>query len=275
MKDQNSPNFSNQDLRNRSFRSKALNEVDFSGSDIRGCDFSQAQLVAARFDRARTGQTNRQIFPPILVSGIFAFALAQGAAQLIFASLGQAPSQSAWVSSVILHLFLGGAATGAASPMVLGFNSRVGRLGIYLSGLFSGALTLFFYAGSYFNNNSQAAIVGVVAGAGLMAALSWVARRPMAVSILAMGAVAAYGFAFLTWTTAIAYLTAKHYGLGLGLGAISLAYGWVAVCSVGGMGQAISQLIGTSFRGADLTNAQFEQANLKNTDFSKAIGRPQ
>lgn len=275
MNDVDPLNFSNRDLRNRSFKGKSLNGADFSGADIRGCDFHHAQLVAANFERVRAGQTSRQLLPPLLIAGILALLAANGSARLIFAALGQTPAQASWVSVVVLHIFLGVAGAGAASWGLLGLDSRAGRLGMDLSGLCSGALTAFFYAGSAADNHSQAAIAGAVAGAGLVGILRLIDRRPTALAILAMGAVAAYGFAFLIWTVAITCLNTQRYGWGLGLGAFSLGYVWFAVCSLRAISPAISQLIGTSFRGADLTNARFDQANLKNTDFARATGRPE
>lgn len=269
----NSLNFSNQDLRNRSFRGRNLSGADFKGSDIRGCDFGHAQLVGANFERARTGQTRRQVFLPLVVAGAFALALAYGLSQMVFGALGQTPEQSAWMSVVMLHIFAGVAGVGSASRALCGWGVRVGRAGIYLSGVCSAALTGFFYLGSYFDQNPQAAIAGAVAGAGLAVVFSLMAKQPMGVIIPAMGAVAAYGFSFLVWTAAIAHVSAGQYIWGICLGALSLVYGGFAICSLQTVGHGASQLIGTSFRGANLTNARFDQGNLKSTDFSQAIGR--
>lgn len=282
MRDLESLNFSNRDLRNRSFRGKNLNGVNFSGADIRGCDFSRAQLVAANFERVRAGQTRRQIVPPILSAGILAIVSANGVAQLAFASLGQTPAQPAWFSVVLLHLFSGIAGGGAASRALLGFNARAGsfkaragQFGMYLGGICSAALVMFFYAGSFSGNSSQVAIAGAMIGAGLMAILGVVARQQMAIPSLAMGAVAAYGFSFLSWTVAATCFITERQTWGLCLGALSCLYVWFVVCALRTIGHDISQRIGTSFRGADITQAQFERAQLPHTDFSRAVGRPQ
>ncbi|MEP0903296.1 pentapeptide repeat-containing protein [Nodosilinea sp. FACHB-13] len=265
--------FSNRDLRNRSFRGRNLSGADFRGSDIRGCDFGQAQLVGANFERARTGQTRRQVFLPLMVAGAFALALAYGLSQMVFGALGQTPEQSAWMSVVMLHIFAGVAGTGSASRALVGRDVSASRAGLYLSGVCSAALAGFFYLGSYFDQNLKAAIAGAIAGASLAIVFSLMAKKPMRVFIPAMGAIAAYGFSFLIWTAAIAHLSARQYIWGVCLGALSLVYVWFAICSLRAVGHGVSQLIGTSFRGANLTNAQFDQGNLKNTDFSKAIGR--
>ncbi len=274
MTDLASLNFSNRDLRNRSFRGQQLNGADFSGSDIRGCDFSGAQLVAANFARVRTGQTHRQILLPIVLAGMGALVSANGVARMVFAALGETAAQSTWVSVVMLHLFTGIAGIGAASRRLVGLKSQVGECGMYLSGLCSGALMGFFYVGSYFSYNVQGAISGAVVMAGLVAVLSAIARRPMPIVILVMGAVAAYGFAFLIWTVAMTCFHVGRLGWGAGLGGLSLVYVLFAICALHTAGYDISHLSGTSFRGANITSARFDQATLKNTDFSKVIGWP-
>jgi hypothetical protein len=274
MNDLDPLNFSNRDLRNRSFRGKNLNGVDFSGADIRGCDFSYSRLVGANFERARAGQTSRQVLPPLLIAGILALVSANGVARLIFASLGQTPAQASWFSVMMLHIFSGVSGIGSASRVLLGLDSRVGKVAMYLSGICSGALMTFFYAGSYSGNNSQTAIAGAIVGAGFVAILNLIVRRPMAILVLAMGAVAAYGFSFLIWTVASACFSTERYEWGICSGALSLVYVWFVICSLRTIGHEISQLIGTSFQGADITNTQFDQADLKNTDFSRVIGHP-
>ncbi|MBD1919226.1 MULTISPECIES: pentapeptide repeat-containing protein [Cyanophyceae] len=273
MGDLDSLDFSNRDLRNRSFRGRNLSGADFEGSDIRGCNFGHAQLVGANFERARTGQTRRQVFLPLVVAGAFALALAYGLSHMVFGALGQTPEQSAWMSVVMLHIFSGVAGVGSASRALFGWGGRVGRAGMHLSGVCSAALVGFFYLGNYFDQSLKAAIAGAVAGAGLAVVFGLMAKKPMGVIIPALGAIAAYGFSFLVWTAAIAHLSARQYIWGVCLGALSLAYVGFAICSLQALGHGVSQLIGTSFRGANLTNAQFDQGNLKNTDFSKAIGR--
>ncbi len=54
-------NFTNQNLRDRSFKGKNLIGADFSGADIRGCNFHRAQLQDANFNNVRAGKSPRQI----------------------------------------------------------------------------------------------------------------------------------------------------------------------------------------------------------------------
>ncbi|MFB8790512.1 MAG: pentapeptide repeat-containing protein [Potamolinea sp.] len=65
-------NFTNQDLRNRSFKGQNLIGADFSGCDIRGCNFSYALLQGANFERTKAGQTPRQFIPLVVVTIIVA-----------------------------------------------------------------------------------------------------------------------------------------------------------------------------------------------------------
>jgi uncharacterized protein YjbI with pentapeptide repeats len=52
--------FSNQDLRNRSFKGRDLAGADFRKADIRGCDFRNANLEGADFSGAIVGQSGKQ-----------------------------------------------------------------------------------------------------------------------------------------------------------------------------------------------------------------------
>lgn len=64
--------FSNQDLRNRSFKGQDLAGANFRKANIRGCDFSDANLEGADFSGAISGQSGKQTF----VGFAFAFAFA-------------------------------------------------------------------------------------------------------------------------------------------------------------------------------------------------------
>ncbi|MDX2255415.1 MAG: pentapeptide repeat-containing protein [Pseudanabaenaceae cyanobacterium bins.39] len=67
------PDFSNQDLRNRSFRGQDLAGANFRKADIRGCDFSNANLEGADFSGVTAGQSHKQAFTPIAIATAFAF----------------------------------------------------------------------------------------------------------------------------------------------------------------------------------------------------------
>jgi hypothetical protein len=65
-------------------------------------------------------------------------------------------------------------------------------------------------------------------------------RHTMTVVILVMGAIAAYGFAFLVWTKAIAGLTTAHYSLGTGWAIVSLLFIGSVICSLQAIGQELT-----------------------------------
>jgi uncharacterized protein YjbI with pentapeptide repeats len=67
--------FSNQDLRNRSFKGQNLAGANFRKADIRGCDFSKANLEGADFSGVTAGQSGKQIFVEV-AAGAFAGAVA-------------------------------------------------------------------------------------------------------------------------------------------------------------------------------------------------------
>ncbi|MGG6295860.1 pentapeptide repeat-containing protein [Leptolyngbya sp. AN02str] len=271
MSDVSRLDFSNRNLRNRSFQGKNLIGADFRGADIRGCNFGNAELIGANFEQARAGATSQQLLPLVAMALGFAGMLAYGASHLVFASLGQTPEQPAWLSVVVLHLFLGMAGAGAASRPLLRWHSPLGRWAMDISGMCSGALTGFFYVGSAANENAQAAIAGAVVGAGVMAALRVRFAKRMAVVMPAMGAVAAYGFAFLVWTVAIAWLQTERYGWSLLLGTISLIYIWCVVRALRAARDAMRRLTGTSFAGANITQARFDPTMFNQADFSGVI----
>jgi hypothetical protein len=69
-------NFTNQDLRDRSFKGKNLVGADFSGADIRGCNFSHSQLQSANFAKVLTGLSQRQNLTINITSFFIAFMFA-------------------------------------------------------------------------------------------------------------------------------------------------------------------------------------------------------
>ena len=61
--------FSNQDLRNRSFKGRQdLAGANFQKADIRGCDFSKANLKGADFSEIKAGRSGKQIFITLLIT---------------------------------------------------------------------------------------------------------------------------------------------------------------------------------------------------------------
>ncbi|MGC1396258.1 MAG: pentapeptide repeat-containing protein [Coleofasciculaceae cyanobacterium] len=267
-------NFAEQDLRNRSFKGQNLNQANFSGADLRGCDFSYALLQGANFQGVRLGQTSRQLLMLIGVAVSVALLTLNAFSHMIFGVLGRTPSESGWSLAIALYISLALAGTfGGIRAIIANKSSIFGRITLIVSGAASAALVGFFYGGSTTNNNSQMAILGAVLGGLIMAILliSRVATRLMVIAVAVAGAVSGYGLAFLFGTVAIANFSVQNLIWGMVWGTLSLIY--IAVTMVS-LKFTVTEIkgVGTSFRGADLTNAIFDQVILQNIDFKGSIG---
>lgn len=268
-------NFANQDLQNRSFKGQNLKGADFRGCDIRGCDFSHALLQGANFERARAGQTPKKFIPFVVLVVVVAWLSANAFSQMLFGVLGRTPAERGW--SFVIALGVSLAISGGFSGVraFIGTKSLARRMATIISGAASGALLGFFYGGISTNNNPQFAITGAVLGGVVMAFVSFKFRTVVvAVAIAIAGAASGYGFAFFCGATAIAHFSVQQLGWGVVWGALSLAYIGLTMNSLTLAIQDIKSASGTSFRGADLTNATFDGARLQNTDFSSAVGQP-
>ncbi|NJO43446.1 MAG: pentapeptide repeat-containing protein [Cyanobacteria bacterium CRU_2_1] len=265
--------FANRDLRNRSFRGQDLNGANFSGADIRGCDFSDAQLINANFQRVRAGLTRRQLWVQISIAVITLVFVGDVVSQLVISSLGQTMDDRAWRYVVILCVVIGLAGLGTAIKFLTGSRSRLGRRAEILSGLLSAALIGFFYAGISSDNNPTVAAIGAFVG-GFFAAFvrSREVGSVLKVTTAAAGTVCAYGFTVWIGSTAIALLSVQRFLWGILISLLTLLCLWLTSNSFWLLVREIQQSIGTSFQGADLTNAQFDQADLPNTDFSETFG---
>lgn len=268
-------NFAEQDLRNRSFKGQNLNQANFSGADLRGCDFSYALLQGANFERVRLGQTSRQLLMLIGVAVIVALLTLNAFSQMIFGVLDKTPSEPGWSFVIALYVSLAIAGTsGAARAIITNKSSIVGHIMLIISGAASGALVGFFYGGSTTNNNSQMAIAGAVVGGLIIVILliSRVGTKFIIVTVAVAGAVAGYGLAFLLGAIAIAYFSVQNLISGMVWGTLSITYISLTMASLNLTVAEIRATFGTSFRGADLTNAKFDQVILHNTDFRGSIG---
>ncbi|MBD2021435.1 pentapeptide repeat-containing protein [Leptolyngbya sp. FACHB-36] len=261
--------FANHDLRNRSFRRQDLTQADFSGADIRGCDFSGARLVKANFSGARAGQSRRQIAVLGAAIALTVGLVGYATHQLVYGSLGSGSGDRTWLLVQVLFavLMLAGAASASRAW-------RRSTLTKTVTATLAGAILGFFQVGSATNNSPQAALVGAVAGSVVLlaASLRWQGRWQIAIST--SGTLMAYGAAFLIGTQAIAFLSVQRFAEGTALGLLSLLYLWLTLVSLTVVVRDAHRAIGTSFRAADLTDAQFDGANLCNTDFSDAMGQP-
>ena len=256
-------NFSNQVLCNRSFKGQVLNGADFEGADVRGCNFRNAQLEGANFLGAKIGLSGRQF---AVLSGVaIAIYVIVGdvVTRLILGTQGQVPGSRSWPFVLLLYAVLSAAGIAGAIARTQPLTSKVGRLAGTISAILSGALLGFFCAGTATNNNSQAALAGMAIGGVLMFFVSSRMRHQFAkIAIVAARSVATYGGAFLFSATASAFLHAQQLFLGSCFGLLSLLYLWFAFVSFSAIVREIANAEGTSFKGANLTDAKFDRTDI-------------
>ncbi len=265
--------FKNQKLQNRSFQQKILNGADFSGADIRGCNFNNAQLAGANFERVKAGLSAQKL---VLLSGMtIAIALLVGNAlsRLIFGALGQIPNSSAWSFVLILYGTLSLAGVSAGISSLKSIPLKASRLASTSSAVLSGALLGFFYAGSVSGNNSSIAIAGAVSVSLLMLIASvFLHQALIKIAIAAITTVTSYGAAFLLGATASMSLSTQQLGIGFAFAIATFVYVWLTLNGLKLVMRSLKLASTTSFKGADLTDARFDQADLNHTDFSQTIG---
>ena len=98
-------------------------------------------------------------------------------------------------------------------------------------------------------------------------------RRFISVILSITATVSTYGFAFLIGTRAIAFLVTKNLVWGFCLRFLSLIYIAFTFISLRYTAKKMTAYSVTSFRGSDLTKANFDNAKLGISDFTGAVGR--
>ncbi|TBR57925.1 hypothetical protein B4U84_18380 [Westiellopsis prolifica IICB1] len=270
--------YSGQNLRGRSFKGQNLTGANFSGADIKGTDFTDTNLRDANFCFAKAGLQNcwrLTLLITLLLIGILA-------------------------------LFTAGVVAVFAGRKLLPASELVGHyLIIFLNPII---LTIFFILTIYQGlNKALIAMVSltVVSSITLISFKYFEAAAVLAGNVLWLFAVGVTGTTIFTtvitltkdshwilagaggiaWvmSTLIPFILGMPYQVGLRV-AISSAIGvltsiYVSQKAVAGVQEltwvrsfavAFASTGGTSFRGADLTDAGFTGATLKNTDFRKA-----
>lgn len=265
--------FANRDLRNRSFKGKNLNSANFSGADIRGCDFSNALLREANFAQVRVGQTPSRFISLSVAALILAGFAIHAFSLMVFGVLGRTAAESLWTYVIALYASLELAGAGAAVLALEGLTPTVQCMFMTISGSATGALLSFFYVGSLADQDPQVATIAAAIASLSVALLTFkVQHQAFVMAIATVGSIAAYGFAFLAAASASAFLSAQHILIGLIWSALSLSYVVITLSALIASLKVIRRAFRTSFRNADLTNARFPGAKLRNVDFSGAIG---
>lgn len=243
--------FSGQNLRGRSFKGQDLTGANFSHANIRGANFTKANLRGANFSHAQAGLQRRWAVGLVIVSSFLwplsAFTLAI-------------------ISNLAAYFF---------------FPQRLNRYTIFGLTLVSCCLIVIFrlalnkHFGAFrdvaVSGALAVAIVAAVAVSGAGAVKAEAGKEPMAVFVF----VSLAGLMTLALADQLDELTAAIAGALLG----AFPGGYVALQALSGnekftwvweMAVAFAATGGTSFRGADLTHANFTQVRLKSTDLRRA-----
>ena len=289
--------FRGESLRGQSFQDQVLAEADFSGTDLRGTTFTGANLRGAIFQNARAGLQQHQM-RLLLASGLLV--LGVGLAMVIGSSVlpgalilsviktaRTAPENAdgltwiyvglgaiagfiaiAWLRGILtsFSLVLGTFFVISVVTLVVGgtdaLGLAVGVLGPFVSAfVFAGVVA---FAG---------AVIFALVGPGAMAMASAGAVAFVIAGIIAIivGFASAFmlGISFAS-TGGFAFLVVL-----VGVG-IYMYLGWRAMQGnprdawLRSMVVALNAMDGTSFRGADLTDAEFSGAQLNGADFRRA-----
>lgn len=251
--------FSNRNLRNRSFRGQDLKQANFSGSDLRGCQFDLAQLQGANFDRSRIGYAPESILMGlVMVAGWGAIAF-HAISQMLFGVLEITAEAPTYPYLIVLMLFLVSAGLSCAAIRVRGRASLSLKL---IAGLTTSAVLGFFYGGTWMGDNPQAAISAAVVLGGLGAIVSTMTRSPLiTMAICTVGGCAAYGVLFFAGARATSLLSLQQVWAGGIWSLLSLLFLGLTLKIIAILLAALQDFAHTSWRGADLTDATFNGVN--------------
>jgi hypothetical protein len=264
------PEFSGQNLRGRSFRGLDLTGANFSHTHIRGANFTNAILSGANFSHAKAGLKRRAVIGLLILSLILAAlsGLASGFTGYLTTYFFQPkhllgyPFPPSLVVLVILAIFftvfIQHSAKAAFKALAI---SLIVASFVALSGAFVSIIAVV----------GALAVAASISVAGASAGIITIAE-----SLVVSGALAVVGSREMTRVVAESSNTIL---LGTELPAIALALavqtlsaymGWKALSGdeqfafVRQIAITFAALgSGTSFRGADLTDANFTQATLK------------
>lgn len=281
--------FSGEKLRGGNFARQNLSEANFSHCDIRGTNFKGANLTGANFTGATAGLQKRWIIGLLLVA--FLLILLSGLCSAFIGSLVSFIIDSSsvtnqlggWTSLIVLLIvcifsyfrgLAGGVGTGAIALAIAG---TIG--GISTAARFSAIFSVVNVAGMVAAGIVITAIctAGVVVGTSAIFVAATLARRSGAcglVSIassvgiftaLAGGSNAGFRGAVMSLVVAVALTLFSCY---IAYRAMKgdLRDAWIKYFAI-----TFAATGGTTFKNANLTDANFTKARLKSTDFRQAI----
>ncbi|MCU0571054.1 MAG: pentapeptide repeat-containing protein [Oculatellaceae cyanobacterium Prado106] len=274
--------FSQQNLQGLSFRGQDLSGANFTGANIQGTDFTEANLQGADFSFAKAG------LPPLGALGLLLLTLAlsillglaagwvdalveldfhseQGFFGIISANID---IDAKWV---VLLILLGFGIIALQAGMIAGLTTLI--LALVVAGVSAFTATVLVpWAAVIVMAIAVAVFVAVVAAMVVTLALTTAYALNLTMGALVIGV-------FTPAFTIIAVPTAGESAVALAI-AITLVSAYVGWGAYWGddrhrilrlIAEGFSTLGGTSFRGANLTHADFTHARLKSTSFNDAI----
>lgn len=259
--------YSGKNLQGIQFRGQNLQNVDFTGADLRGADFSFANLAGAHFSKSKPGlRTSSKVLIFVfsllvsLLSGYIAMLAGTTVQKLIYSTDWRL--QVAGFLTMLFFLIF------TASALFKGLDKAISKVLVVII-----AVTIVLGLFMYFTGigTGMGAVYGGIAL--LLMALMFV------VGTIARATIGTMGSNVLFLIVALAGgLFGRSLGGGIGTVVMALA---CAVISKRALKEqtdsllkkialSISSRLGTSFRNADLTNADFSDTVIENTNFSNA-----
>jgi len=261
-------NYSGKNLQGVHFTGQNLQNADFTGADLRGTDFSFANLAGAHFSKSKPGlRTSSQV-------GIFIFSLATSLLSGYIATLAGTTVQKL-LTSTDWRLEFSGTLTVlfflifTAVALWKGLDQAISKVLVTLIAI-TAILGLFMYFTGI--GTGMGAVYGALAL--LLMALMFVVGTIARATIGTLGS----NVLFL-----IVALGGGMFGksLGGGIGTVIMAISCAIISKralknesepslIRKIALSISTRFGTSFENADLTGADFSDAEIKNTSFKNA-----
>ena len=240
------PDYSGQNLRGRSFKGQNLTGANFSKADIRGANFTNAILKGADFTGAKAGLQRRWVISLLIVtflmsalSGFFSIIIG-----IIIAYIFNTKNSENFIAGIVALVIV-------TVFCIVTFRKGLiaGALAFTVAGALAGAIAIAFTGAGALVLAGAGAVAFTVAGA-LAFTVALAGALAGALSGALSGAVV-----FILFSAYIGYRSFKG----------DERDTWIRSSAI-----AFAATGGTSFRGADLTDADFTGAILKNTDFRKA-----
>jgi uncharacterized protein YjbI with pentapeptide repeats/uncharacterized protein (DUF697 family) len=273
-----SQDYAGQSLKGKSFTGQDLTGANFSRADIRGADFSGANLTGTNFSYAKAGLTD--VWKAVLLAGLFVLALLSGGLSLVLSTLvthqdlaltSTSHNAIATPSVAILLTILAFAALFAVRE---GFD-RLDAL------LFKGMVVATVIATTILG--AQPALSVEIAVATLTAISSIFLAESVAIVVASAEKVAGTlagamaGAIALVAAAASASFANSPAWLPLASVGVGIFGAWRTLSDCAGYNWIHNLILatinfrGTSFRGSNLTDADFSRACLKSTDLRQSI----